>query len=414
MKKKLLIAAAVLCAGAAGAQNIMPENDMVPQTNGFPIVVEHRHWLSRICFDLNVMGGSLKDKINYTDLTRNYPDALNTKVSGVKFRRGSSESIDAEVGFFFDREGRYGVGTGLMFAQQYGHLTLDNFHIEYKSTDNFNNTFRQSLTSIGQIDERMNINTISIPLLFKYKLKLNEMFGFNADAGLLFNINERVHYKTNAAFNYEAIYQYSGTQGNLVPVYDFSAVPAAGDVLLTQSQYLQTNAASGLQNYFNTLRSEGYNVGLNVKPGNKGTVSSVKGSVGILLRPSVNVVMSHAISITAGVYYMYDGITHNTPASYRLTDKVGQYDPLSDAVSKAHGHSMGITLGGSYSFSRMHHHTAMVVPIEDTSSIAPEEEEDKNERSPVLLNHMSHSEPNLQADLQPVYHAAGEAERREF
>ena len=378
MKYFILLLTGLSVACVAPAQNIMPENDFVSINNGTPVVeVAHTNrLLSRVCFDVNMMSGTLNQQISYADQIKNYSNPLNTRISGLKFSKGASNSIDAEVGYYFDIAGRYGVGTGLMYMRQSGNLTMDDFHIEYKSTDNFNNVFRQSLTSNGQIKEKLVMNNFSIPLLFKYKLKITEMIGFNADAGFLFSLSEQVHYKTNASFDYEAIYDYTGVQGNLVPVYDYSSTPSSGDLLITKSQYLSANNASGLQNYFKGYASQGYTVGLGVKPNvNKGAVSYTRGTVGIMLRPSLNIVLSHAISVNAGVYYVYQRFGHNVPSDYRITNKLGEYNPLVNSISKATDNSYGITFGGSYSFRRIHH-ASVILPAEDTSSI--HEEEDNN------------------------------------
>jgi len=385
MKQTILAITGLLLLTGATAQNITPENDFVPQSNGFPVVdIAHgNRFFSRICIDVNSMAGTVNQKITSSNPAANYADPLNTRISGLKISNGFSHSTDAEIGYYFDMAGRYGVGTGLMFTQQNSNLTLDDFHIEYKSTDNFNNVFRQLLTSDGQIKEKLTSNTFNIPLLFKYKFKITEWIGFNADAGLLFNISENIHYKTNASFDYEAIYDYSGPQGSVVPIYDNSAGPAAGDLLLTKSQYLSSNSASGIQSYFNTLKAEGYNVGLGVSPNNKkGVVSDISGSVGFLVRPSVNIVLSHAISVNAGVYYMMQNFNHNAPSGYQLTNKLGQYDPLVNTVSHGVDNSYGITIGASYSFRRIHH-MAVIVPADDTSSIPEEEEKNEDSPSPV-------------------------------
>ncbi len=394
MKQTILLMTGLLLMTVVKAQNITPENDFVPQSNGFPVVdLAHGHrLLSRVCIDVNSMVGVLNQKINYADPTSNYPNPVNTKISGLKINNGFSHSMDAEIGYYFDLAGSYGVGTGLMVTHQSSNLTLDDFHIEYKSTDNFNNVFRQVLTSNGQIKEKLMTHNISIPLLFKYKLKITEWIGFNADAGLLFNICEKNHYKTNALFDYEAIYDYSGPQGSVVPIYDYSSVPAAGDLLMTRSQYLTSNTPAGIQSYFNTLRAEGYNVGLGVAPGNnKGVVSAVSGSVGFILRPSVNFVLSHAISVNAGAYYMMENFTHNVPSGYQLTNKIGQYDALINSVSKTSQNSYGITIGASYSFRRIHH-MAVIVPAEDTSSV-PEEEDRNDEPVQKVHGNFSYNSP---------------------
>lgn len=403
MRNTLLLLAGIMGAYTASAQNITPENDQLPRTNGYKTMQVHSTgFLSHIVADVNFTGGTVNQKLTLTDPTANYPKALNTRVNGVKAGNVTSTGIDAEIGYYFDLAGRYGIGTGIMYTHQSGDLTMDNFHIEYQSKDVFNNTFRQVLTATGPIREQLRTSNISIPLLFKYRLNFGRL-GFNADAGLVFNLSERTSYKTNAAFDYEAIYQYTGTQGNLVPVYDNSATPAPGDLLITKAQYLATYPGASVTDYFNTQHNLGYNVGLNRKPdAGSGHVSSVTGSVGLLFRPSLNVMLTQAFSVNVGVYYLYQNFKNNVPQGYRLTDKVGQYDPLVAGVQRSMQNNYGISIGASYAFRKVHH--VLVVPAEDTSG-APVDDDKETDLPASGGGAMGGSSGhNLQADVmaQPL------------
>jgi hypothetical protein len=381
MKNILLLFTCLFGILGAGAQNIMPENDFAsPQNNGHSPLkcAALDNLLSRLYLDVNILGGKLTKQQTTIDPTLNYVNSLNAKISGVKFSNGISGGIDAELSYYFDVSGRYGLGLGVMYLHQSGDLTMNNFHIEYQSVDKFNNTFRQTVTATGPVKERLGTTGISIPVLFKYKLKLSEGIFFNADAGLLINLIESSHYATNASFDYGAIYKYSGTQGNLVPVYDYSATPAPGDLLLTRSQYLSGHSADGVQQYFNGYQSQGYNVAADARPGtNHGRVSAKSGSVGILLRPSVSIAVSNAIFIHAGVYYQYQNFRHDAPSDYRLTNKVGEYNALVNSINHSVDNSFGISIGASYRLSN-NVHTPLMRSAEDTSA-APIDENDTEE-----------------------------------
>jgi hypothetical protein len=381
MKNILLLFTGLFGVLGVGAQNIMPENDFASPRNDAPSAVNSARWdnlLSGLCVDVNITGGRVTKHQTTADPTRNYANGLNTNISGVKFSNGISGGIDAELGYYFDEDGRYGVGLGIMYLHQSGDLTLDNFHIEYQSVDKFNNIFRQSVTANGPIKERLSITNLSIPVLFKYKLKLVDGIFFNADAGLLLNLVESSHYATNASFDYGAIYKYTGTQGNLAPVYDYSATPAPGDLLLTRSQYLSGHSAEGIQQYFNGYQSQGYNVAAGARPENDhGRVSARWGSIGILLRPSVSIEVTNAIFVNAGVYYLYQNFRHDVPSDYRLTNKVGEYNALVNSTNHSVENSYGVSIGASYSFGN-NLHKVLIRSAEDTSA-APIDDTDTDE-----------------------------------
>jgi len=399
MKRFFLFLCATIGVFGAIAQNIYPEFDNVSGRDAAPVmnVAPDHDFLSKVCLDLNTMAGKMTEKLNAVNPATAYPNALNTKISGLKFNNGISRSVDAEAGYYFDNGGRYGIGTGFMYMRQNGNLTLDNFHIEYKSVDGFNNTFRQVLTSDGQIKETLRTSNLDIPLLFKYKKRFSSLVGFTADAGVLFNLEERSHYSTNASFDYEAIYQYTGTQGNIVPVYDYLSSPAPGDLLITKSQYLATHSAASIDQYFSTLRNEGYNVGLGVKPNStSGHISDMAGSVGLLLRPAISIFLRENVTLNAGVYYLYQDFKHDAPANYRITDKVGQYNPLLNSITGSAENAYGINIGVTYRFCNPHP-GSVIAPVEDTSSL-PENDDNSSYVAPATQSQAAISFNNGHAD----------------
>ncbi len=380
MKKVVFFILAMVGVVGAHAQNINPEYDQEPSGKLFPPkeIHEHQHgFLSRVCIDVNHTYGREIKNLSSINLVSKYTDPLNTNISGMKFSNGYSYGVDAEIGYYFDLAGRYGIGTGLMYFYQTGQLTMDKFHIEYKSVDAFNNIFRQSVTSTGQIKETLATSNINIPILFKYKISFSEKLGFNTDAGILINIVESNHYKTNAAFDYEAIYQYRGVQGNLVPVYDYQSTPAAGDLLMTRGAY----PAATVQSYFNSLRAQGYNVGLGVKPNStSGNVQDIKGSIGLLIRPSFSYSFTEHFAVNLGAYYMVQSFRNNPPVNYRITDNVGQYDPMVNSITRSNENSYGINIGASFNFHHRHH--LSIIPVADTSSV-PFDEDGAEDLSPA-------------------------------
>ena len=350
MKKFRLFFVFALVAGRVFAQNINPESDYLPGRE--PVIMSSvPHWCSGWAIDLNASRGFLRQGLSYNDPAANYSNPLNKNISDIEFEHGSLIGIDMQLGYFFGPRREFGIGTGLMYTHMEGNLTMDNFHIEYRSVDNFGNAFRQILTSNGQIKEKIGVSSFNIPLVFKYKTWFSKWVGFTGDAGLLFNLTERNHYNADASFDYEAIYKYTGSAGDIVPVYDNSPTPAASDVLITKSRYLATTPGGNINNYFNTLRSDGYNVGLGVKPNNtSGKTSYHSGSVGLLLRPAISISLTENLSMNFGVYYLYQKFDNDASSGYRITNKVGEYNSMLNRISSVSDNSFGVNVGVRYSF----------------------------------------------------------------
>ena len=357
MKKTLLIFIAAFSALQLQAQNINPDGDNIkgrmPKAHKQHKPYDADSLLQRWCIDVNATAGILTQQYTANDLASHYTNAINQNISQVKFENGGSYGIDAQVGYFFGRKKHFGIGTGLMYMYQQGTATIDNFHIEYQSTDYQGNIFRQSLTANGGVKEKLNVSNFNIPLLFKYKKRFSQHIGFTADAGLLFNLQLNNAYSTNSTFDYEAIYKYSLEAGGGT-VYDNSSVPGTSDLLITKAQYLNNHTAGNVNDYFNSLHAQGYNVGLGVKPGNNsGNVSYMSGSVGFLVRPAISFYLSDKVALNLGAYYLYQNFNHTASNAYRLTDKVGEYNSMLNSVSTAQNNVYGISFGVRYFFGKM-------------------------------------------------------------
>lgn len=344
MKKVLLALLASVTIGHLQAQNITPEADYVHGGSGkqkAPFNADSL--LSNWCLDLNLTGGMLSQRFTAGDPSAYYLNAVNSNITDLKFRNGSSIGFDAEIAYFFDKARNWGVGAGLWYMSQHGTATLDNFHVEYQSNDYAGNVFRQVITANAPINEKLRISNFNIPLLLKYKKRFSKNIGFTADAGLMFNLSAANSYTTDATFDYEAIYKFTGTQGAVKTVYDNSTVPGASDLLITRKY--QSTVQPDVQAYFDQLRKQGNNVGLNMAPSSNTGKSSYKGgSVGILLRPAVSFYLSDNIALNVGAYYLYQRFSNNGSGGM-ITDKIGTYNSVLGNVSKVTASSLGISAG---------------------------------------------------------------------
>lgn len=386
MRKALLIFA-ITGTLHAGAQNIYPEFDNVRPENSTAPHVCSGYAPSGWTVELNGIGGGLKQNITAVDPTSYYSNALNTGFSDLKFSRGRTYGFDVQAGYFFDEAQHFGAGTGFMYMAQKGDLSMSDFHVEYQSTDNSGNTFRQIISANHPITENLVTTNINIPVVFKYKTEFSDYLGLTVDAGVVFNLVERNSYWSNASFDYEAIYKYTGVEGNIVPVYDNSPVPAASDLIITRQQYLNTHTPGAIREYFNSLAAKGYNVGLGVTPNNNaGSVLYNSGSLGILLRPALSIYLSEQVELNVGAYYLYQNFTHPAPQSSRITDKLGDYNSLLTTVTSDINSSYGASVGIRYSFPQQVEAVVPVVAEEEKDNsgkvVAKEEEENEEQEEP--------------------------------
>ena len=303
--------------------------------------------------DVNLLGGALTQNITQSNTNANYLNGVNLNTGHLKFTNGMSFGGDVQLGYFFGKKRHWGIGTGLMYLYQQGDMTLDNYHVEYQATDGQGKVYRQLITANQPIKEALQTSNYNIPLVLKYKNRFSKTLGFTGDAGLLFNVQEHNSYKTNASFDYEAIYQYN--HDGVTTSYDNSPTPSPNDVLFTKAQLSHTlPAGTDINGYFNTLHNvDGYNVGLGVKPNSDhGSVSYTTGSVGFIIQPSLNVFLSDYVALNFGLYYIYQNFSNSVKSGYRVTNGLGEYSSELNSVSASANQSYGLNIGVRFMFGR--------------------------------------------------------------
>jgi outer membrane protein OmpA-like peptidoglycan-associated protein len=302
--------------------------------------------LSRWVIDVNAMGGILMQDYTTRNTLANYPNAVNSSLGEMSFNNGGSIGGDLQVGFFWGKKRHFGVGTGINYMYQFGDAGLKNYHVEYQATDYNGNIYRQVVSSNYKVSDNLTINNLNVPLVLKYKNRFSKHWGFTADAGAMFNLQMVNDYKTNGSFNYEAIYKF--TDGSTT-VYDNSPVPASSNYFITKAEFLRNNPNGNVQAYFDNLRAQGNNVGLNVtanQPAGKVTYKS--GSVGLLLRPAINLFLSDHVALNFGVYYVYQTFKNDAMSDYVVTRTVGDYNSSLKSVSSVNTHNVGLNVGARF------------------------------------------------------------------
>ena len=302
--------------------------------------------LSRWVLDINFLGGGYNQSMTVANTYPDYLNGININTGTVGQKNGGAVGVDGQIGFFFGKNRHWGIGTGLLYMREWANVTLDNFHAEYQSVDGNGYTFRQVVTA-NSINERIKTDNFNIPLVLKYKNRFSKHWGFAADAGVLFNLKMKNNYLTNASFDYEAIYKFTNNgDGTSTPVYETATTPASNDFLITKAQFIKNNDAGSVQDYFNTKKGQGYNVGLGVQPNNqRGSVKYATGSVGILVQPSVNYFFSDHVALNLGVYYLYQPFANSGNTNYMLTNKTGDYNSVMNTATKIQTQSYGANIG---------------------------------------------------------------------
>ena len=303
--------------------------------------------LSHWAVDVNAIGGGLWQNLVTVDPSGNYPGAVSANTGKLSFSKGMSLGISAQLGYFFDYKGHFGVGTGLMYIYESGNMTLDQYRVDYKAWDAHGDVYRQVTTAKGPVTEQLKISNWNIPLVMKYRTRFSEKWGFTADAGVLFNLTTKNSYKTNAAFDYEAVYQHAvRSDGSVYTVYDVTPAYTKSDLVITRDQYLKTHPDGNVENYFALQRSLGYNVGINQQPyKTSGTVSYKDVSVGLIAQPSIVYYLNDKVSINVGAYYIYQVLSYPANGGTKLTDGVGDYTSVLTNIDRSVNHNFGGNIG---------------------------------------------------------------------
>lgn len=341
----------ILSAVAAGSMLVATAQDTVKVKR---INKHYDALLPAWCLDINLKGGLVMQDLSQVNMSGNYTNAIGAKtdIGTVNFNNGMSYGFDAQLGYFFGKKRHWGLGVGVMYLKQSGDMKLDKFHVEYQSTDFGGDVFRQLLTANGPITESLKMTNMSIPAVLKYKNQLGKHWGFAIDAGLLYNLQLKNSYTTDASFDYEAIYAYQNTSDGLKAYYDNSPTPGSNAWVITKSYYTGKNPNGNIADSFSAFRVQGYNVGLGLKPNSKtGDASYKSGSIGLLLKPSVSYLISPNVALDLGIVYTYQTFK-SAENNYRLTDKVGGYSSLTNGMSAVNSGTLGINIGARIYFGK--------------------------------------------------------------
>jgi outer membrane protein OmpA-like peptidoglycan-associated protein len=311
--------------------------------------------LPRFCVDLNFKYGTYSGSPTFVDMNTTYPRVITSlsSIQPVKISNTNTTGGDLQLGYFFGRKHNIGIGAGVLYSstQNYNVSMGAPLHLEFQSTDGLptHDVFRQLITADGPITENVKTTSLSIPILAKFKHQFSKEWGIFADAGPMFSVMSTSKTTTNASFDYEAIYQYSGDGSG---VYDGNSTPGKNDWLITKKAFEYNNGSTSIpkvDSYFNTLKSLGYNVGLNQSPSNKSRTTHYDPfAIGFLVQAGVSYQLNYRITANIGGYYSYQTFMNSKTDGYQITNTVGSYNSLTDGIKQVNVQSYGITVGIRY------------------------------------------------------------------
>ncbi len=306
----------------------------------------------RWTIDVNLLGGLASQSFTTANTTANYSDAVSANTGELKYSKGYSFGADAQLGFFFGKKRHFGIGTGIMYMQQYGVATLSGFNTDARATDASGNIFRQVLTG-NDLTEDITTSMVNIPVVLKYKDRFSKHWGFAMDAGALLNLQVNHSYTAHAKFDQGAIYKFVQSDGGTTAVYDNSPTPSADSWIITKAEFLQNNPNGNWEDYAAIKRSMGINVGDGLTTGNRTGNSSFKtGSVGFIIQPSISYYVSDNVAFNFGGYYMVQPFKNDAQKGYRLTDGNGSYSSVMNNVTASTNHAYGLNVGVRFLLGR--------------------------------------------------------------
>ncbi len=298
-----------------------------------------------------IAAGTQIGNIEQNNWNQAYTNALNASISNLDQTGASHLGLNLSLGYYFDKNRNFGLGTGLQYLSTKTQYSLEKFGIEYQSTDNFGSTFRQGLRANAPIEEQIKQTLIGLPVMLMYKKQLNNKWGLNLDAGVVFNLSQKATFSAEETkFDYEAIYSFDAN-GN--PVYDNSPTPNPNDWLITKAHYEKVNSDGNVNVYFEDLYNKGYNVGLGVKPNStEGDVKNTSISMSWFIRPSVSYRIKPNLALHANLVYQQVKTTFEQDASYRITNKRGEYNSMSNGLKSNSQGLLQFGLGIRYYFGK--------------------------------------------------------------
>lgn len=299
--------------------------------------------------------------LNY-DFVGNYNET-NRPIQNIRL---SLSSLGGQLLFtrYFDRRSRIGLSAGLRFNYYWGNVQSDSVQFTYKGTDNqsLSNGFQRTIRSNGALNEDITSTAISVPILIRYKKKLNvfaQRLSVEVSAGPLLSLSySGTSDFSGNQFDYEGQYMFNLDPG-LTPVPKSTGYSPTSDYILdlSSSFYRALGFSSeNITSILNEYNNKGYDVGLNVFADNEDkTAKSFRFRpsilVGILVQLNLSFKVSQKINILAGGFFSSIKMTNaKTVNNYVISSSRGSYNTLMNSIGEITQNEYGINLGFKIDF----------------------------------------------------------------
>ncbi|GAA4343181.1 hypothetical protein [Flaviaesturariibacter amylovorans] len=289
-----------------------------------------------------VMGGTGKFDGTQANYAANYQQANadSFRAPTMNFKSGSVMGGFVQVERYFGTKANFGIGVGIAYTMMKGTMEGSAFRVQYKATDAhipgrpFD--YRQIISSNGSFSEEIKNTTMSVPILLIYKGDISSKLGFRIEAGAQLNVSSKTTMESaKGSFDYEAVYRFNSDNQSV-----YSPTTGENDWIITRDYVSKHGNA---ESYFSALRGNGYPVGLGIAAPSQSTESTLKSSVGILVRPSLSYKVNPDFSLNLGFFYSTTSFTNST-SQYQLVNESGRYNTMLNGFDKLKASSYGVSL----------------------------------------------------------------------
>lgn len=249
---------------------------------------------------------------------------------------GTAIGAGLELDYYFSDY--IGIGTGLQYNRVSGGFGIDDFQVKYATVDNAE--YERTVT-MSNTTEDYTMSNIGIPLLLKFRTYPERKFGIFAQAGILFNLSASATSELSSTVDYEAG-RYSMDDGE---TNNYTSPVLIGDDKYTLYQTIDSYDNHGtrdaINQHFNALCNQGFDVGIDMSTTNSDTSTDVGshlnllGRVGLLYNFSENNALQIGLQYTSG--------TLNADDNYQITGDV----TCGDEMTNAHVEYNTLLRGGS-------------------------------------------------------------------
>lgn len=260
---------------------------------------------------------------NFT--SQNYPGFNDSESTYDNYKtKAASGGVSLELGIdmFFNKEKKYGIGTGLMFNFNSTQLTADSVLLVYGDKDGEGISYTRHL-AVRSVEEKVMSTSFGLPLLFKIRGGSGEKMGWFIDGGPLFIFTSSLKSKSSKAqVDHLALYN----DWNL---------------------FLDTDGEIA---YHVGHHSEQYDLGFNKDVEGSSTKIKFGGGGGFLLRGGLAFKLSESFSLLTGLNLAVYKMKNNKESDEPLVDEAGRYNSLLYGVDSHTVTMFGFNLGAQITF----------------------------------------------------------------